>query len=269
MKSVLLAIFLLLTSSYGSSASSIEKQESSGRGNISIIYINEIKKYQFTKRNIADFKFFLQKNIEIIEKNSIYSVLRELNSNFEGGEIVPKKLFTPITKGYFTYSYLFGKSIKENFEIHGYYDSSFDKKTKNFWKTATIFPVAERIAMNSEFTQKDFDDLNLVFKQKYFLKDLLLKNTLSSLAGYSDSYFKATGRFEAIEKNCYAIYRFERKDEKAHLQFDFCVSRNNYQETDKYPYRFGKIVIERLDEPKSPNYKIVPYKAKTLPNWGQ
>ncbi|MFZ7217077.1 hypothetical protein [Avibacterium avium] len=232
--------------------------------------IRKIKLYKFTRKNVEDFMFFLQCSINVLEDGNIYSVLNKLNYSFKGGEDSPKKLFAPIKSGKIYYYYIFQDPIKEHKGVSGRYSVYFNKKDKKYWKTATIFPVAEKMAMNSEFTQKDFNDFNLVFKHKYLLKELLTNDANKYLAGYSAYSLREPARFEKEENNCYAIYRFERKNEKAHLQFDFCVSRNNYQETDKYPYRFGKIVIERLDEPKldKSRYKVVPYKSTTLPNLG-
>lgn len=74
--------------------------------------ISDLENYIFTPKNIKDFKFFLQCSVDILEGRSIYSVLKNLDYPFEGGEHIPKKLFTPITSGYFIYSYLFEEPTK-------------------------------------------------------------------------------------------------------------------------------------------------------------
>ncbi|MFZ7231124.1 hypothetical protein ACLSZN_10435 [Avibacterium avium] len=269
MRKILLAIISILLLSGNTNTNEFAKQRDTLIGQVvNAKDIRELEFYSFTQENVNDFKSFLAQANYALEENSIYKALSKLDYHFLGGENTPKKLFSPITNGNITYYYLFKKPTKNDKGISGRYYVFFDKKNKKYWKTATIYPVAKKIVMNSEFTQKDFNDFDLVFKHKYFLKELLTNDTNKYLAGYSAYSLREPARFEEEENNCYAIYRFERKDEKAHLQFDFCVSRNNYQETDKYPYRFGKIVIERLDEPKldKSRYKVVPYKSTTLPN---
>ena len=211
--------------------------------------IEEVTNYQFTPQNVADFKFFFQQTIDILEGKNIYAVLSQLDYHFNGGEHLPKKLFAPITRGFLFYHYLFREPTPTARGVYGIYMSHFKRKDKPYW-VVSIISLNAYANTTSVFNTQDFEEFQLHFKEKLYLKDLAPQAWLRySSTQYSDKDLQTAEVFKSIEDKCYAIYRFERQNEKAHLQVDFCVSRGNYHAADLYPYRFSWIVIDRLDSP--------------------
>ncbi|URL01355.1 hypothetical protein L4F91_07365 [Avibacterium sp. 20-126] len=233
------------------------------------IDINELTAkhaYQFTPQDIAIVKKLIWSSLNVLsQKSSIAEEISKLGKPFEGGEILPKKFFSPIRDGGIFNYHTFEKRREGNKEIfvEGIYSSQIRKRfNEKYWDFALIRLGVDDYGQATQFLDRDFKEFNLTFKEKFFFLDLSSRDQVK-YAGNTEEYIG--------KDKCYAIYRFERVIGKEEYHFYFCVNRENYDEHAPYPNKWGNLAIIRVDDPApdKSRYKVVPYKPTTLPNWGK
>ncbi|MBN6078309.1 hypothetical protein HYE59_12465 [Aggregatibacter actinomycetemcomitans] len=207
-----------------------------------------IENYDFSQRNIEDFKFFLQKTIDIMTGENIYSVLEKLDYHFEGGENAPKKPFAPIVSSKIIYTYILRESEHDKPCVFDRYGSYFYKKLHDYWDFVSIGFLINHKGLTTHFSDRDFEGLNLIPKDKFILENINVKNqAMYSDTKYLEKELKEPKVLEEVKDKCYAVYVFNKIEKGIPLRFTFCVNKNNYDEQAKYPNKFGRLVIERLD----------------------
>ncbi|MBN6077702.1 hypothetical protein HYE59_09200 [Aggregatibacter actinomycetemcomitans] len=249
MNKILFAILSLLSLS-----SHAEKSEFAKNREDLISTIGECKRlsyienYNFSQRNIEDFKFFLQKTIDVMIGENLYSVLEKLDYHFEGGENAPKKPFAPIVSSKIIYTYILRESEYDDPCMFEYYASYFYKKSHNYWDFIAVGVLGDEKGVTTHFSDKDFESLNLILEDNFILETINTENQkLYSSTTYLARQLKDPEVVEEIKEKCYAVYVFNKIEKDIPLRFTFCVNKSNYNEHAKYPNKFGRLVIERLD----------------------
>ncbi|MFZ7187158.1 hypothetical protein ACLSY8_04375 [Avibacterium avium] len=233
---------------------------------IRIYHITPKHAYQFTPQDIAIVKKLIWSSLNVLgQKSSIAGEIAKLGKPFEGGEVLPKKFFSPIRYGEIFNYHTFEKKREGNKEIFikGIYGSQISKRfNKKYWDFAGISLWNDDYGQTIHFLDSDFKEFNFTFKEKFFFLDLSPKDQTI----YGGGEEKYIGR-----DRCYVIYRFERVIGKEEYHFYFCVNSENYDEHARYPNKWGNLAIIRVDDPApdKSRYKVVPYKSTTLPNWGK
>lgn len=184
--------------------------------------VHNTKGYHYTAKDNETIKQFISENVNLLsnlkrledfEEDPLFYVIRN----------VPKEPGVPITSARLYYTYVIKKPTNAKRGIFAYYYSYlFRNDEKSLWNNVWIYVDMENIF---SFTSKDFQDLGLIFKRKYYLHDLSREEqikydlTLTVFDNMSDQKV-----YEHIAPINYAFYEFETIKNSHTLKATFVVS---------------------------------------------
>ena len=178
--------------------------------------------YEYTKQDNETIKQFISENINLLSNLKRLEDFEE-DSLFYVQRNVPKETDVPVTSATLHYTYVIKKPNNAERGIFAYYYSYlFRNDEKSLWNKVWIYVDMENIF---SFTPKDFQDVGLNFKRKYYLQDLPREEQIKydlTLTVFDDMTDQKV--YDHIAPTNYAFYVFETVRNGHKLKATFVVS---------------------------------------------